>query len=119
MTSKAFAGHDFFRKQQPTFLYKRQQRKRRDAGISESVSFVTFVAFVSYRSIGAVRRFLKLPGSALLSFACRENCLPGSGRKSFLHIFSGPLNQSLAGIQAKLVFDVFAVGLDRFHAEVQ
>jgi hypothetical protein len=52
-------------------------------------------------------------------FANRENCFPGSGRKSFLHIFSSALNQSLAGIQAELVFDVFAVGLDRFHAQVQ
>src|SRR5882724_166880 len=73
-----------------------------------------------------------LPGKSALplnSGSCREphdflfayygDCLPFPGRKSFLDIFSGALDQCLAGIQAKLVFDVFAVGLDRLHAQIQ
>ena len=44
---------------------------------------------------------------------------PVCGRKFSSHEFNGALNYLPTGIQAKFVFDVFAVGLDRFHPQPQ
>ena len=44
---------------------------------------------------------------------------PFCGRKFSSHEFNGALNYLPTGIQAKFVFDVFAVGLDRFHPQPQ
>jgi hypothetical protein len=41
------------------------------------------------------------------------------GHKRFLHILRGALNQVPAAIQTELVFDVFTMALDRFHAQIQ
>jgi hypothetical protein len=45
----------------------------------------------------------------------------GRGRRRqevVLDVFNGALDQLPRGIQAELAFDVFAVGLDRFYAQV-
>src|SRR5205809_5502308 len=44
---------------------------------------------------------------------------PFCGRKFSSHEFNGALNYLPTGIQGKFVFDVFAVGLVRFHPQPQ
>ena len=99
MTPKAFAGHDFFRKQQTAFF---TEDNKGNEGMPEfqspSALCPLSLLFPSVRSGRFVRISRSCREAHYFLFAYRENCLPGSGRKSFLHIFSGALNQSLGGI---------------------